>query len=216
MTAAPPPADPEAPAATLFLVRHGETVWHEENRYTGVSDIALTARGLDQAEALGAWAGGAGLDAIVTSPLSRARRTAEPAARATGLVPAVEPGLAEADFGIAEGRTMAELRAAHPEAAAAFTADPAAHPFPGSEDPLAAAARGAAALRRVAAAHGGRRVLVVAHNTLFRLVLCQLLGIPAQHYRRVFPALRNCATTELRLSATTASLLTLNVPTWHP
>lgn len=95
-------------ATTLFLTRHGETVWHEENRYTGVSDIALTPRGLEQAEALGAWAAGAGLDAIVTSPLSRARRTAEPAARATGIAPVVEPDLLEVDFGVAEGRTLGE------------------------------------------------------------------------------------------------------------
>ncbi|BBA96609.1 putative mutase [Actinacidiphila reveromycinica] len=204
---------PSSGAATLFLARHGETVWHEENRYTGVSDIALTPRGLDQAEALGAWAAGAGLDAVVTSPLSRARRTAEPAARATGIAPDVEPGLKEVDFGIAEGRTLDELRASHPEAAAAFLANPAAHPFPAGEDPFTAAARGAAALHRVAAARPGRRVLVVAHNTLFRLVLCHLLGIPESRYRQVFPALRNCATTEVRLSRAGAALLSLNVPT---
>lgn len=200
-------------ATTLFLTRHGETVWHEENRYTGVSDIALTARGLEQAEALGAWAAGARLDAIATSPLDRARRTAGPAATATGIAPFVEPDLLEVDFGVAEGRTLGELRASHPREAAAFLDDPAAHPFPGGEDPRAAAARGAAALRRVAAGHPGRRVLVVAHNTLFRLVLCRLLGIPESEYRRVFPGLRNCALTELRITPAGASLITFNVPT---
>jgi probable phosphoglycerate mutase len=197
----------------LFLTRHGETVWHEENRYAGVSDIGLTPRGLAQAEALGRWAAGARLDAIVTSPLSRARRTAEPAARATGLVPAVEPGLLEVDFGIAEGRTLGELRAAHPQEVAAFVRDPAGHPLPGGEDPVAAAARGAAALLRLAEAHHGRRVLAVAHNTLFRLVLCRLLGLPESAYRRTFPGLRNCAITELRVTAAQVSLMSYNVPT---
>jgi probable phosphoglycerate mutase len=199
-------------ATTLFLTRHGETVWHEENRYAGTSDIALTPLGLDQADALGEWAAGARLDAIVTSPLSRARRTAAPAAAATGLVPVVEPELLEVDFGIAEGRTLGELRASHPREVAAFLADPAAHPLPGGEDPLAAAARGAAALLRLADSRLGNRVLVIAHNTLFRLVLCRLLGLPESGYRRVFPGLRNCAITELRFTAGQVSMMAYNVP----
>lgn len=198
---------------TLFLARHGETVWHAENRYAGISDIDLTARGVEQAYGLGAWASGAGLDAIVTSPLSRARRTAEPAAHATGLEAVVEPDLVEVDFGIAEGRTLGELEASHPLEVEAFRGDPAGHPLPAGEDPTAAAARGAAALRRLADTHQGGRVLTVAHNTLFRLVLCRLLGIPEADYRRVFPGLRNCAVTELRVSAGEVSLMSYNVPT---
>ncbi|MFJ2173147.1 histidine phosphatase family protein [Streptomyces sp. NPDC087851] len=207
-----PAPTPPAPA-TLFLARHGETVWHAENRYTGVSDIELTPRGVEQAEELGVWAGGARLDAIVTSPLSRARRTAEPAVRTTGLTAVVEPELVELDFGVAEGRTIAELHASHPRETAAFLSDPAAHPLPGGEDPKAAAGRGAAALLRLAEAGPGRRVLVVAHNTLFRLVLCRLLGIPESEYRRVLPGLRNCAITEVRVTAGQPALLSYNVPT---
>ncbi|MFJ6185934.1 histidine phosphatase family protein [Streptomyces sp. NPDC092295] len=206
-------------STTLFLARHGETVWHDENRYTGISDIDLTPRGLVQAEALGVWAAGAGLDAIVTSPLSRARRTAEPAARMTGLEAVVEPDLLEVDFGIAEGRTIAELEATHPREVAAFRRDPATHPLPDGEDPVAAAARGAGALLRLADTRRGERVLTVAHNTLFRLVLCRLLGIPGSEYRRVFPVMRNCAITELRVPVAPAggprqaALMSYNVPT---
>ncbi|MFE3740427.1 histidine phosphatase family protein [Streptomyces sp. NPDC059096] len=210
-TLTPEPAEPQGPA-TLFLARHGETVWHAENRYTGVSDIELTPRGVEQAGELGVWAGGARLDAIVTSPLSRARRTAEPAVRTTGLTPVVEPELVEIDFGVAEGRTLAELRASHPRETADFLRDPAASPLPGGEDPKAAAGRGAAALLRLAAEWPGGRVLVVAHNTLFRLVLCRLLGIPESEYRRVLPGLRNCALTEIRVTAGQPALLSYNVP----
>jgi probable phosphoglycerate mutase len=198
---------------TLLLARHGQTVWHAENRYAGVSDIGLTDTGRAQAEALGRWAAAHPVDAIWTSPLSRAVATAEPACRALGLVPRREPGLAECDFGVVEGRTLAEFEAEVPDRAAAFRADPVAHPFPGAEDPMAAAARGAGALRRIATAHPGGRVLVVAHNTLLRLVLCTLLSIPAGEYRRVFPRLRNAAISELRMNSDgSAALLSLNVP----
>ncbi|MET9483955.1 histidine phosphatase family protein [Streptomyces sp. NPDC006638] len=206
------PTDTPTPT-TLFLSRHGETVWHAENRYAGISDIDLTPLGAEQSEALGSWAADARLDAIVTSPLSRARRTAAPAARTTGLRPAVEAALTEIDFGIAEGRTLTELEASHPHEVEAFRRDPAAHPLPGGEDPEAAATRGATALLRLAATHPGDRILVVAHNTLFRLVLCHLLSIPKTNYRRTLPGLRNCAVTELRVTADQTSLISYNVPT---
>lgn len=197
---------------TLLLARHGQTVWHAENRYAGTSDIALTDTGRAQAEALGRWAAAHPVDAIVTSPLSRAVATAEPACRALGLTPRREPDLRECDFGVLEGRTLAEFAAEDPAAADAYRADPVAHPFPGAEDPLAAAGRGTAALRRAAAAHPGERVLVVAHNTLFRLVLCSLLSIPSADYRRVFPRLLNAAVSEVRIDGDTTALLSLNVP----
>uniref|UniRef100_UPI0008317EC3 histidine phosphatase family protein n=1 Tax=Streptomyces lushanensis TaxID=1434255 RepID=UPI0008317EC3 len=177
------------------------------------SDIDLTPRGAEQAGGLGVWAAGAGLDAIVTSPLRRARRTAGPAVRSTGLAAVVEPDLRELDFGVAEGRTIAELEASYPQEVADFRRDPAAHPLPGGESPKAAAVRGATALLRLAETHRGRRVLVVAHNTLFRLVLCRLLGIPESEYRRVLPGLRNCALTELRVAAGQVALISYNVPT---
>ncbi|MEU6549974.1 histidine phosphatase family protein [Streptomyces sp. NPDC046915] len=199
-------------STALLLARHGQTVWHAENRYAGVSDIALTDTGRAQAEALGRWAAAHPVDAIVTSPLSRAVVTADPACRALGLTPHREPGLRECDFGVLEGRTLAEFAAENPDAADAYRADPVVHPFPGAEDPLAATARGTAALRRTAAAHSGGRVLVVAHNTLFRLVLCSLLDIPLGEYRRVFPRFRNAAVSEVRIDGDITSLLSLNVP----
>ncbi len=93
--------------------------------------------------------------------------------KALNLTPHIEPALRECDFGLVEGRTLAEFEAENPEAAEAFRADPVAHPFPESEDPTEAAARGTAALHRIAAAHPDQRVLIVAHNTLLRLVLCR-------------------------------------------
>jgi len=199
-------------STTLLLARHGQTVWHAENRYAGVSDVALTGTGRAQAEALGRWAGAHPVDAIWTSTVSRAIATAEPACRALGLTPHRDPDLRECDFGVVEGRTLAEFAAEDPKAAEAFRADPVAHPFPGAENPTAAAHRGVAALRRIAAAHDGERVLVVAHNTLLRLVLCDLLSIPLGDYRRVFPQLRNAAVTELRMSTGSVGLIALNVP----
>ncbi|MBE7209869.1 MAG: histidine phosphatase family protein [Gluconacetobacter diazotrophicus] len=196
----------------LVLVRHGATVWHAENRYAGSTDVALDASGLAQAERLAAWAPGAGLAAIWCSPLSRARTTAEPAARATGLELQIDARLRELDFGQIEGKTIAEAEELFPEEIRRFQADPVTYPMPGGEDPHAAAKRALAALRDIAAAHPGARVLVVAHNTLIRLTLCSLLGIPLPTYRTVFPAVRNGALTELAIDGQRFSLLQYNTP----
>lgn len=196
----------------IVLVRHGETVWHADNRYAGRSDVALTPLGHEQAERLAGWAAAAELDAIWCSPLSRARETADAVALATGQQPTVDARLAELDFGRGEGLTTADMREQFPDALAAFHADPAAHHLPDGEDPRAAADRSLACLRDIASAHPSGRVLVVAHTTLIRLTLCDLIGVPIGNYRRLFPFVRNGAITEIRLEAGGASLMQFNTP----
>ncbi len=196
----------------LVLVRHGESAWHAENRYAGRSDIGLTANGLAQAEQLARWAATAELTAIWSSPLGRAQGTADAVARRIGLPVRIDPRLVELDFGEGEGLTTAEMRSAFPEERAAFERDPVAHPLPRGESPQAAVERGVAALRDIAAANPQRRSLVVAHSTLLRLVLCDLLGIALSNYRSTFPEFPNGTLTELDLTPRRASLLSFNVP----
>lgn len=199
----------------LVLTRHGQTVWHRENRYAGSSEIDLTDTGRQQADLLAAWTRANRPAAVVSSPLGRALATARPSAAVLGTEPVVVEDLREVDFGMAEGRTLSELRADDPDMVARFREDPVTHHFPGADPPAAAAKRASEALRGVAADHPGATVLVVAHNTLIRLALCQLLGIDVRTYRQVFPGLDNGTLTELAVSAADdgpASLLSFNVP----
>ncbi|MFI7443526.1 histidine phosphatase family protein [Nonomuraea indica] len=196
----------------LVLARHGETVWHAENRYAGLSDIELTPAGHAQARQLAVWAASAGLSAVWASTLSRAQITAAAAAKAADVPLRVDERLRELDFGQGDGLTAAEMRERFPEARAAFEADPAAHPLPGGEDPYEAAARFTAALDDIRDAHPGERVLVVAHTTAIRLALCRLIGVPLGSYRRLFPRLDNCALTELRLRDGEVAVLQFNSP----
>lgn len=202
----------------LALTRHGETVWHADNRYAGGgSDIDLTDRGRRQAEALATWVHTQRFAAVVTSPVRRAMETARPSATALGLELDVVDDLREVDFGVAEGRTVDDLIDLDANMVRRFQADPVAHPFPGSESPDVAARRAAAALRGIADDYRGASVLVVAHNTLLRLALCALLDIPVSRYRSLFPRLENAAITEVSIpadAARPASLLSLNARPW--
>lgn len=196
----------------LMLVRHAETVWHAEDRYTGVSDVALTGVGHQQAERLAEWACRARLDAIWTSPLSRCQHTAAPSAKATGLQPIADDRLRELDFGSLEGKTKSEAYAIFPEALNAFLRDPVANHFSDGESPRKAAARIMACLNDIVAAHPESRILIVAHSTLIRLALCSLLGIDLAQYRSKFPKLLNCSITHIVMTEQQAGILSFNVP----
>ena len=196
----------------LFLVRHGETVWHAENRYAGVSEVDLSPRGREQAAQLATWASSAGLRAVWSSPQGRALVTATPCADAAGVRLQVDARLRELDFGDGEGLTSQEMRERLPAAFAAFGIDPVANHLPGGEDPVAAVARFGACLSDIADLQPEGRVLVVAHATMIRLALCHLLGAPLGDYRRLFPTIGNCALTEIRMTGGRPALLGFNVP----
>jgi probable phosphoglycerate mutase len=88
-------------ATTTILLRHGQTEMSVERRFAGRGDIPLTETGERQAAAAASRLTARRIDAIVTSPLQRARRTAEAVATATGAPLATDDGLAETDFGAA-------------------------------------------------------------------------------------------------------------------
>ena len=196
----------------LVVVRHGETVWHQEHRYAGASDIGLTPLGLQQAAQLARWAVGARVSAVWASPLRRARVTALACAEALGMSMVVDPRLRELDFGSAEGLTPDEIEARFPAAMRAFGEDPVANHLPGGEDPVDGAARFTECLREIAGRHDGERVLVVAHGTAMRLAICALVGLRLRDYRQLFPVVRNAAITEIRLVDGAVSLLEFNTP----
>ncbi|MFI6932858.1 histidine phosphatase family protein [Streptomyces sp. NPDC050287] len=196
----------------VIFVRHGETLWHAENRYAGSTDIALTERGHTQSRDLANWAEQADLTAIFASPLTRSQETARDSAVSTGLTVTVDERLRELDFGIAEGLTRAEMQQRFPDHLSAFKADPVTNHFPKGENPLAASDRYLEFLTDLQVGHREGRVLVVGHSTAIRLALCRVLGLPLRQYRRTFPFLANCALNEVMLDDGVPSLLTLNRP----
>lgn len=210
----PTPSD-RSGKVRLALARHGETVWHANNRYAGgSSDIDLTPAGRRQAQLLAQWCVGFSPDAVISSPVRRALETARPSAQAAGVPLHIVEGLREVSFGLAEGRTIGELTDLDPAMVERFQKDPAAHPFPGAEPPEEAADRAAQALRDLAEQFSGGKVLVVAHNTLLRLAICQLLDLPVARYRNIFPRLDNAAISEMSVEADPegiSSLHSLNV-----
>jgi broad specificity phosphatase PhoE len=199
----------EAKPVRLLLARHGQTGWHRENRYVGRTDIGLNETGVREAEALARRAEEESPDLILCSPLTRAQETAKPSAEACGMELETDERLRELDFGEWEGKTLAEIREEDPQRVRMFEGD-ASHGFPGGEPLQEGAGRVLEVFADLSRSHADRTVLVVAHNTLLRIGLCRMLGIPPGEYRRRLPRVVNAAITEVRFGEDGGALYSLN------
>ncbi|GAA3179045.1 bifunctional RNase H/acid phosphatase [Nonomuraea roseoviolacea] len=178
-------APPTRVATSLLLLRHGETPLSVERRFSGLGDPELTPHGLAQAEAAAERLSRPPyrLDAIVSSPLARARRTAQAVAEKTGLSVEVDDDLRETDFGAWEGHTFTEVQRRWPEELTRWLADSDAAP-PGGESFTEVAERVQRASDRLLERYEGRTVLVVSHVTPIKTVLrLALMAPPAALYR---------------------------------
>ena len=179
------PTHNQRPMMTLLL-RHGETALSTERRFAGRGDIPLTEAGRGQAAAAAArLAARGGIDLIVTSPLARARATAEAVAEATGAPLLADDDLAETDFGKWEGLTFAEASERWPDEASAWLGSADVAP-PGGESFASVGQRVNAALDRLLAAHESRTLLLVSHVTPIKTLLCRAMLAPPTAMFRLY------------------------------
>ncbi|ACY98674.1 MULTISPECIES: histidine phosphatase family protein [Thermomonospora] len=159
----------------IIVLRHGETEWSRARRHTGRTDLPLTARGEEQARALGPYLARRRVVHAVCSPALRARRTAELA----GLSAVeIDPDLWEWDYGGYEGLTSAQIRKRRPGwylwADGVIPGD-AEHPGESVEQ---VGERCDAVLGRIRPHLEQGDVAVVAHGHLLRVLTARWLGLP--------------------------------------
>jgi probable phosphoglycerate mutase len=181
----------ESPPTTIVLLRHCLTGDVQARRFrgSGGADPGLDDGGRDQAQVAARWlARRGGVDGIVTSPLRRARETADVIATALGLEVGLVEDLAEAAYGSWDGLSYAEVERRWPEDLTAWLEDTAAAP-PGGESYDDVALRVRAALDELLAAYAGRSVLAVSHDTPIKLLVRVALDAPMHvvHHLQVTP-----------------------------
>ena len=164
----------------LYVVRHGESEDNAAGRFGGRRDAALTGRGREEAAALAEWFRRVAVDVVGSSPLRRARETAERIAAGARLPAHVWPGWEEASFGRWEGLTFAEARAREPQAVDAWLQAPLSSRSHGGESFLDVCARVARAAEELVRAHRGRRVVLVTHGGPIRALVAHALGAPPE------------------------------------
>ena len=183
----------------LHLVRHAETIWHNEDKYSGKTDIRLTANGINQSFLLAEWAKTQNIDAIYTSELSRAIITAQPSAQLLNLVPVIDPNLNEVNFGKIEGLTKTDFKNQFPGVWEKFQVYPADTLFPSGESGLDALARALNSIVNLLQKKDISEVMLVSHGTLIRLILTYLLDQDLNKYRRLFPRINNISITTISI-----------------
>ena len=177
----------------LALIRHGQTDWNRDMRLQGASDIPLNDTGREQARQAVELLATSEWDAIVSSPLSRARETAQIIADGLGikLGPAYDQ-LIERDYGDGEGVTEEEIAKRWPN-----------KDYPGLESVESVGDRGTKALEQIAEDFGDARVIVVAHGTLIRVTLDRLSGL-------TFPSISNAAISTVEGNSDAWRVLSVN------
>lgn len=169
---------------TALFMRHGETAWNREGRVMGRNPIELDEHGRAQVEAAIPIARLIAPELIVTSPLIRARQSAEIIAAGLGGVAVSEDAqLSEVLYGRWEGMVYDDL-VEDPDYAR-YREDPLGMPTPGGETIRQVQSRGVEAVRRVIAANPGQRILFVSHGDIIRTVLCNLMSLELEHFRRI-------------------------------
>ena len=156
--------DSQPDPTRIIAIRHGETDWNAAARIQGHTDIALNARGLEQARRAAAALTGDPIAAVYASDLQRAWQTAEAIAAPHGLPVTRDRALRERHFGQFEGHSFAALEPRYPELCARWRHRDPAFAAPGGETLRDFAARAQNALRQIAALHPGRLIVLVVHG----------------------------------------------------
>ena len=153
----------------LWLVRHGDTEWTETGRHTSHTDVALTARGREQATSVGGVLDGRPFSVVLASPMTRSIDTCRLAGYGDHLE--IDDDLKEWDYGEYEGRTTAEIRQERP----GWTVWAGS---PGGESLEHAAGRARRVIERASSAGGDAALF--SHGHFLRILGATWLSLPPE------------------------------------
>lgn len=201
----------DADSCLAFLVRHGATDSNLANPpiLQGRSiDGPLSAAGREQAAAAAACLAELGVSAVYSSPLRRARETAEAIALPHQLPIHLVEEISEVDVGAWERRSWVEIAKTEPDAYRRFQEDPARHGYRDGENLQQVHERVEPAIHALMDRHMGERIVIVAHNVVNRVFLANTLAIPLARARSVTQA--NCGINVLRRHNGATQAVTIN------
>jgi broad specificity phosphatase PhoE len=167
----------------IILVRHGEVKGIETPRFRGSADLPLTERGLRQSELtrdhllyLGVAA------AIYSSPLRGCAQTAAIFGQSQAVAVNYASELNDIDHGLWRGQTHDDIRRSDPLGFDTWVANPEKTQFPGGESLQSAADRALVTLSVARTASVGSTILLVSYDSIIRLLLLHVLGLPLARY----------------------------------
>ena len=170
----------------IILIRHGETEWNKEQIFRGRTDIKLNKNGIKQAEYIGKRLADIKIDAIYSSPLSRAKDTADSIAKHhKSLKTIVSKKLNDMNFGKWEGLSIKAVKANYPGLYKLWKANPGAVNFPGGcnlkriEDNLSSL------LKNTTRLHQGKMVVFVSHRVPLKVLILLSLDVVLKQFWKI-------------------------------
>ncbi len=168
---------------TLYLLRHGETVYSKAGGFCGDLDPELTEDGLQMAQAFANAYCTIPWNAVYVSPMKRTIATATPLCQAINLEMQLREGLKEIRYGKWEGQTTAFVKDQYADDYMRWLTEPAWNPPTGGETAVQIASRASLVITEIEEKYSEGNVLVVSHKATIRIILCALLGIDLGRYR---------------------------------
>ncbi|TET42579.1 MAG: histidine phosphatase family protein, partial [Dehalococcoidia bacterium] len=165
----------------IILARHGETEWNVEEVFRGRIDVELNETGIKQAELLTEYLSDLKIDAIYSSPLKRARKTAEMIAGYHKLNVEIAPGLIDFDYGKWQGLPHQEVKDKYKELYAEWINSPDKVKMPAGESLDDVRKRAIGVVDKVIAKYDGT-VVLVSHRVVNKVLICALLGLDNSHF----------------------------------
>lgn len=174
---------PSPKTLRVLLVRHGQTPTTGKLLPGRAPGLHLSDAGRAQAETVAERLEPVGLAAVYTSPLERARETAEPTERRTGLTAVVEPALLECDFGDWTGQELTAL--SRLKQWRTVQTAPSTFRFPGGESFVELQVRMIALMERLRREHAGHTVACFSHADPIKALLTHAVGTHLDHFQRI-------------------------------
>lgn len=168
----------------IILIRHGETKWNREGRFRGRLDVELNETGLKQAELLAEYLSETKIDAIYSSPVARAVKTAEAVARHHNLEVILSPGIIDLDFGEWQGMPMQTVKEKYQDIYTGWMKNPHLSRVPGGETLDEVTERTMNMVNQVITEHDGT-VVLVSHRVVNKVLTCAMLGLDNSHFRNI-------------------------------
>lgn len=158
----------------FVFVRHGQTDWNRENRFRGLVDLPLNAKGIEQAHRAAARLRSLPLAAVYASPLARTMKTAESIAAPHGLVAQPRAELLDFNYGEWQGKLPSEV---DPALYALWRTEPDRVRIPGGDTLAAVRARVMGLVDALNTEHPESTIVLVSHDLIGKILLCGLIGL---------------------------------------
>lgn len=170
----------------IFIVRHAEAEGNLYRRIHGQYDSLLTEMGIRQLEALSKRFEDIHIDAVYSSDLHRARKTASAIYEPKSLPLVTMPELREVNMGIWEDVCWAEVERNMPEQYRYYNTEPHKWCVEGCENFFKLSDRIVGAITSLAERHEGESIAVVTHGGAIRSLLCNIMGLPPEEIRQIY------------------------------